>query len=133
MRQSVLVLALLVSAVQTVGWVECCCILICKHHNDPCNNCKDKPKTEVQPDCCKNKTAAPAHDSRAHGRCSRVEPSSEISVQSADLPPLTVDVIAELPVASPLPAPPDREERLIEVDRARGSPPLLLLCSLLLI
>ena len=57
LKKAVFALALAVFTVQTVGWVECCCILICKHHNDPCNNCKDKPKTEVQPDCCKNKTA----------------------------------------------------------------------------
>src|SRR6185503_11807944 len=37
MKTGTLVLALLTATVQTVGWVECCCILICKHRNDPCS------------------------------------------------------------------------------------------------
>jgi len=132
MKTSALSLILLVSAVQTVGWVECCCVLFCKHHNDPCSDCKDQPQPAPEKDCCKKKKAAQhSRHTQGDGRCAHVEPSSEVNVHSAEQPPMTMDVVAELPVAAPLPAPVFGEERLIELDRVRGSPPLLLLCSVL--
>jgi hypothetical protein len=135
MQVAALTLALLVSAVQTVGWVECCCVLICKHHNDPCSDCKDKSKarTEAPPDCCKEKTHPASHPDKDGKRCSHVEPSSEVMAQAGDLPPITFDLVLELPVAAPLQEPADHDQTDSSFCRARGSPPLHLLYSVLLI
>ena len=75
MKAAAFALALVVSTVQTVGWVECCCILICKHRNDPCSDCKEKRAQEpVVADCCeKSHHETPAPEKR----CSHVEPGCQ--------------------------------------------------------
>ncbi len=124
MKAAILALAALVSTVQTVGWVECCCILICKHHNDPCKDeCKEKPQASGH-DCCEKPTApAPQHDHDK--RCSHVEPSSEILTQDANLHPATPLESIELPLVNLLPSPADSLRTLPLCEATRGSPPLL--------
>ena len=132
MKIAILALASLIGTVQTVGWVECCCVLICRHHNDPCKDeCKEKEAPAAH-DCCeKPAPAAPAHDHNK--RCSHVEPSSEVVSQAAapvDVAPL---LVLDLP---PLALPVDRTPVAVEAlpESVRGSPPLLhLLYSHLLI
>jgi len=132
MKTAILALASLLGTVQTVGWVECCCVLICKHHNDPCKDeCKDKASAAAHNCCEKPARPDPVHE---HGkRCSHVEPSSELLAQAADLHDFApvpaiefvpVDIApAEIPADAALPA-----------EFARGSPPLLhLLFAALLI
>src|SRR5438132_800298 len=104
MKAATLALALAVSAVQTVGWVECCCILICKHRNDPCSDCKEKREAETHADCCKKESDPPASQGREK-RCSHVEPSSEVFAQAAPPPPVFLDLVLDLPVVPPLEAP----------------------------
>ena len=134
MKVAALVLALLVSAVQTVGWVECCCILICKHHNDPCGNCKEKSQAAAPHDCCKDKTPQPSDHPKEGGRCAHVEPSSELVAQSAELPPPLFDIVLELPVVTLLPASANGLRMDTASSDSRGSPPPLhLLYSVLLI
>jgi hypothetical protein len=124
MQIAALVLASLLATVQTVGWVECCCVLICRHHNDPCKDDCKKPEQTASHDCCGATPAprAPAHD---HGkRCSHVEPSGEIVSQAADLHPVAPLLMLDLPVSDPI------AERIpafvvAPPDSARGSPPLL--------
>jgi len=135
MKATLLILVAMISTVQTVGWVECCCVLICKHHNDPCKDeCKDKEAAPVEADCCAKK-AAPVSHHEDEKRCSHVEPSSEVVAQTATLPPVIMDVVLELPVVLLLPAPAESEQ----IDGAsghssvRGSPPLHLLYSVFLI
>jgi len=132
-KSAILVLAALVSTVQTVGWVECCCILICKHHNDPCkDDCKDKPQ-KATADCCeKPASRAPVH--QHDQRCSHVEPSSEILTASADHPVADAVLVAEVPVAILLPLPAEAAIAVSPAAVPRGSPPLLhLLFATLLI
>ena len=65
MKATALALVLLTATVQTVGWVECCCILICKHRNDPCSDCKEKQQAATVADCCeKSHHQAPAPEKR---------------------------------------------------------------------
>jgi|SRR6185295_10267146 len=135
MKAGALALALLVTTVQTVGWVECCCILICKHRNDPCSDCKEKQKAadHHEADCCAKKAAAPAPPA-PEKRCSHVEPSSEVVAQTAAIAPLILDLILELPVVPFLPAPPEYRGTESPFCESRGSPPALhLLYSVLLI
>jgi hypothetical protein len=134
MKTAMIALCALLATVQTVGWVECCCVLICKHHNDPCKDeCKDKPQASTAShDCCeKPAPRAPVHE---HGkRCSHVEPSSEVVSQAADHVDLTPTLILDLPVIEVLV---DRTPRTADAvaESVRGSPPLLhLLYSHLLI
>ena len=131
MRTSALVLALLTATVQTVGWVECCCILICKHRNDPCSECKDKRTQEpVVADCCeKSHHETPAPEKR----CSHVEPSSEVAVQAAALPSVDLDLVLDLPLVPVLQAPHVAAGAVAPSAEIRGSPPLHLLFSVLLI
>ena len=133
MKSAALVLALLTSAVQTVGWVECCCVLVCKHRNDPCKDeCKDKQEAPTVADCCSKKTSQPAHHDDGR-RCAHVEPSSEVVAQSAGLPPLVFDLVLDLPVVSLLPPLFGTDKMNGSFCRSRGSPPLHLLYSVLLI
>lgn len=128
MKPAILVLTLLVASVQTVGWVECCCVLICKHHNDPCkDDCKaekaEKAETSAH-DCCKKAAPqAPRHDHQK--RCSHVEPSSEIVSQGADLPVDASLLTLDLPVLPLLTVSTDAPRRVPRSDAPRGSPPLL--------
>jgi len=124
MKTAILALAALVSTVQTVGWVECCCILICKHHNDPCKDeCKEKPQAAAHSCCDQAETPAPRHDHDQ--RCSHVEPSSEILSQDADLHPVApLDAII-VPVVEWLPVPAEATRTVPRSDATRGSPPLL--------
>ena len=124
MKTAILALAALVSTVQTVGWVECCCVLICKHHNDPCKDeCKEKPQAAAHSCCDQAETPAPRHDHDQ--RCSHVEPSSEILSQDADLHPVApVDAII-VPVVEFLPVPAEEARTVPRSEATRGSPPLL--------
>jgi hypothetical protein len=118
-----LVLIALMSTVQTVGWVECCCALICKHRNDPCKDeCKPAPETPTH-DCCeKPATPAPTHDHDK--RCAHVEPSSEVESLSAVLPTVDFDLVLVIPPAIFVSAEAPRTDRLFSLNR--GSPPPLL-------
>lgn len=118
-------LALAVFTVQTVGWVECCCVLICKHQNDPCKDeCREKPQPQAAaPDCCEKPAGkAPAHRHDPQ-RCSHVQPSSEIVSAAADVHVEAPLVFIELPLV-PL-APSERPAAELPIRAARGSPPLL--------
>jgi hypothetical protein len=124
MASLAIALAALLATVQTVGWVECCCVLICRHHNDPCkDDCKKPQPPAAGHDCCGTPAPqAPAHD---HGkRCSHVEPSGEILSQAADLPDVAPVLALDLPVldltADRVPA-----DGHAPPESARGSPPLL--------
>jgi hypothetical protein len=135
MRTATLALTLVLSAVQTVGWAECCCILICKHRNDPCADCKEKQEVPThQADCCAKKEApvAPVHQHAK--RCSHVEPSSEIVVQDAPPPPVFFDLVLDLPLLPQLPEAATAHDADSPFSDSRGSPPPLhLLYSVLLI
>ena len=100
MKIAILALASLIGTVQTVGWVECCCVLICKHHNNPCKDECKKPEPTHEHDCCsKPARPEPVHE---HGkRCSHVEPSSELLSQAADLHDLVPLLAIELPPTDP--------------------------------
>jgi hypothetical protein len=130
MKTAALALALLTATVQTVGWVECCCILICKHRNDPCSDCKEKQETAIKADCCeKSHHESPAPEKR----CSHVEPSSEVVAHAATLPPVVFHIVMDLPIVPVLPAPPEWRGTAAPSCEIRGSPPLHLLHSVLLI
>ena len=122
LRKALFALVLAVFTVQTLGWVDCCCILICKHHNDPCKDeCKEKPKAAAH-DCCEKPAAkAPAH--HHDQRCSHVEPSSEVVAQAAevhvDLPAIIVE-IPSLDLTFP-----EAPGTALPLQATRGSPPLL--------
>jgi hypothetical protein len=128
MKTMALALALTISAVQTVGWVECCCVLICKHQNDPCKDCAEKP--EAAREACCDESHKPATENPP---CSHVQPSSEVAAHADPLPPVVLDVVLELPVVpfQPCPEAFERSSRLFS--QSRGSPPLHLLYSVLLI
>ena len=125
MRMAILALTLMVASSQTVGWVECCCVLICKHHNDPCKDeCTAEKKRASSHECCEHPAPqAPRHQHEK--RCSHVEPSSEIVSQVAELPSDAPVLSVELP-GLPLPVVPSEEVRSdLRSDAPRGSPPLL--------
>lgn len=122
MKPLALALIALVSTVQTVGWVECCCALICKHRNDPCKDeCKPAPETPSH-DCCEKPAPAPTH--HHDKRCAHVEPSSEVMSVVADLPHPDFDLVLLLP--PPILAPAAEPATAIPFSDARGSPPPLL-------
>jgi hypothetical protein len=131
MKAIALSLVLLTATVQTVGWVECCCILICKHRNDPCSDCKEQPQqATAEASCCeKSHHEEPAPEKR----CAHVEPSSEVVVQAAALPSVNLDLILALPLLPALQAPPEFAGALAPSCEIRGSPPLHLLYSVFLI
>jgi hypothetical protein len=129
-KTGALLLVLLTSTVQTVGWVECCCILICKHRNDPCSDCKEKKQASTVADCCeKSHHQEPAPEKR----CAHVEPSSEVVAQATALPSVDLDLVLDLPLVPVLQAPPEFAGALAPSCEIRGSPPLHLLYSALLI
>ena len=128
MKAAALALALVVSAVQTVGWVDCCCVLICKHQNDPCRDCAEKP--EAAREACCDESRKPAKEDSP---CSHVEPSSEVASHAAPLPPVVFEVVLELPVVPFEPSSGQFEKTTRLISQARGSPPLHLLNSVLLI
>ncbi len=122
MKALALALVALVSTVQTVGWVECCCALICKHRNDPCKDeCKPLQQT-ANHDCCEKPAPAPSHDHDK--RCAHVEPSNEVASETAELPHVDLDLVLVLPPVIVLPASEPQTER--STSDARGSPPPLL-------
>jgi hypothetical protein len=131
MKTVTLALALAMSAVQTVGWVDCCCVLICKHQNDPCKDCAEKPEAAREA-CCdeSHKSTEPATDTAP---CSHVQPSSEVASHADPLPPVVLHVVLELPVVPAIASTPECEKTDGSLSRARGSPPLHLLYSVLLI
>lgn len=124
MKTAALLLVALLSTVQTVGWVECCCILICKHQNDPCKDeCRDpEPKPETA--CCeKPASPAPAHDHEP--RCAHLEPSTEIATGPvASIPSFFPALILALPPE--LFQAPERRLGESVSGQVRGSPPPLL-------
>jgi hypothetical protein len=123
MKALALTLVALVSTVQTVGWVECCCALICKHRNDPCKDeCKPAPAVPAHDCCDKPSPQAPSHEHDK--RCAHVEPSSEVESQAAELPAMTLDLVLVVPPAILLPGETAKTERLFSP--SRGSPPPLL-------
>ena len=128
MKAAALALALVVSAVQTVGWVDCCCVLICKHQNDPCKDCAEKP--EASREACCDESHQPAEE---QAPCSHVQPSSEVASHADPLPPVVYDVVLELPVVPADAFTPTLEKTTCLFSQARGSPPLHLLYSVLLI
>jgi hypothetical protein len=133
MKTGALLLALAVSAVQTVGWVECCCVLICKHRNDPCKDeCTDRHEATPKADCCLNHPE-PSPVKEEHPRCSHVEGSSNVVAPDAPVPPVALDVVLELPVVTLPPVLPDAASAERPANAIRGSPPLHLLYSVLLI
>jgi hypothetical protein len=128
MKTLALALALTISAVQTVGWVECCCVLICKHQNDPCKDCEKKPEAAREA-CCDESHKSETKDAP----CSHVQPSSEVASHADPLPPVVFDVVLELPVV-PFQASAEAFEKTNRLfSQIRGSPPLHLLNSVLLI
>lgn len=138
MKTAALFLAMLVAATQSVAAADCCCIIVCKHREEKCSKCGHEPAAKpAEDDCCKKKEA-PAPVERGHaqdgGRCAHLEPSSEVEQQAApvlhpspftlELEPVSIEnaggaVFA--PVADGVPC------------ATRGSPPLHLLYSVLLI
>ena len=88
MQAAAFALALAVSAVQTVGWVDCCCVLICKHQNDPCKDCAEKPEAAREA-CCDE-----SHQPAKEAPCSHVQPSSEVASHADPLPPFIFFVIS---------------------------------------
>jgi len=125
LKKAGFLLALAVFTVQTVGWVECCCVLICKHQNDPCkDDCKEQRQAQAAaPDCCEKPAAkAPAHR-HDQPRCSHVQPSSEIVSSAADVHVEAPLVFVEPPVVPLAPAGRPVADRPIR--SARGSPHLL--------
>jgi hypothetical protein len=132
MKTLALALTLVTATVQTVGWVECCCIVICKHRNDPCSDCKEKQQKEQQAvaDCCeKSHSQEPAPEKR----CAHVEPSSEVVAHATALPSVELDLLLDLPLVPLVQVPPAADATLAPSDGIRGSPPLHLLYSVLLI
>lgn len=128
MKAAALSLALVISAVQTVGWVECCCVLICKHQIDPCKDCAGKPAPAAEA-CCD-----PSHKpAQEEAPCTHVQPSSEVASHATPLPPVILDVVLELPVVAPVSGPTSVEKTDRSISQARGSPPLHLLHSVFLI
>lgn len=129
MKAGALVLALTMSAVQTVGWVDCCCVLICKHQNDPCKDCAEKPEAAPREACCDESHKPVPEDAR----CEHVQPSSEVVSDASSLPPVVFHVVLELPLDPLLSALPNPEKTTSSFSQPRGSPPLHLLNSVLLI
>lgn len=128
MKTGALALALVISAVQTVGWADCCCVLICKHQNDPCKECSEKPEAPEQEACCEE-----SHQSAEETRCSHVQPSNEVASHATPLPPVVFDVVLQLPIVPFQAAPVDADPTDRPSCRSPGSPPLYLLNSVLLI
>jgi len=128
MKTLALALALTISAVQTVGLVECCCVLSCKHQNDPCRDCAEKP--EAAREACCDESHKPAKEDAP---CSHVQPSSEVASHADPLPPVVFEVVLELPVVPFEPSSGQIEKTTRLNSQARGSPPLHLLNSVLLI
>lgn len=129
MKSAALALALLTSVVQTVGWAECCCILICKHQNDPCeHDCKDQQATPApKADCCSDEP-----ETKTPERCAHVEPSSEVIAQAGAPAPVPPTIVIDLPLVPLAPLSADNKtDRLF--CSLRGSPPLHLVNSVLLI
>lgn len=131
MKTLALALTLVTATVQTVGWVECCCVLICKHRNDPCSDCKEKQEEPAAvADCCeKSHDQGPAPEKR----CAHVEPSSEVVAHAAALPSVDLDLILDLPLVPMVQVPPAADAAIAPSAGIRGSPPLYLRNSVLLI
>src|SRR5688572_32148329 len=105
MKALTLALALTMSAVQTVGWVDCCCVLICKHQNDPCKDCAEKPGAAREA-CCDESHKPEKEDTP----CSHLQPSSEVASHATPLPPVIFDVVLELPLVPAAASSPEREK-----------------------
>ena len=136
MKAVALALALVVSAVQTVGWVDCCCVLICKHQDKTCGECEEKAKAPAPESCCE-KTQTAANDHRNHqnsdAACAHVQPSSEVASHADPLPPVVLLVVLELPVVPFQPSSEAFEKTSSLFSQTRGSPPLHILNSVFLI
>jgi hypothetical protein len=139
MKTATLVLAMCVATLQSVIAADCCCVVVCQHQSDVCSKCEHRgaagPREEAAPgtDCCKKARHEPVGEKAPEKRCAHLEPSHEVVREAAAPVPAAPDVFLELPVlsvAAPTAAPDRPAGRLCP---ARGSPPLHLLYSVLLI
>lgn len=133
MKTAALVLALLVGATQSLIAADCCCVIVCKHHSEVCSTCahQSAPAPEKK-DCCDKKSSAPAAP-ESPKRCVHVEPSSEVTIQAADAVAAPPTLVLDLP-PDPAPAAGNSADAVdLPALTERGSPPLYLLHSVLLI
>jgi hypothetical protein len=133
-RAIILCLAFGLGAVQSVRLADCSCATVCRCAGRECP-APPKPTTPThEGGGCHPGAAAPSPDSDAHKgpRCTHVETSRDLLPEDNLLSPVP-------PLASPAPAPilPIPEYSADTADpfiaEARGSPPLYLLHSILLI
>ena len=137
MKTAAVVLALLVAGTQSLVAADCCCIIVCQRHSEVCSKCTHQGALNAgavgATDCCRTHHeggAAPTESGEK--RCSHLEPSSEVVVQAADAFTAPPTLVLDLPPArDPAPSEADQPDGL--VCPARGSPPLHLLFSVLLI
>lgn len=129
MRTPALAFVLAFAALQTVALADCCCVVICKHRDATCDDCGHEPSPGPAPQgCCGGGDESPRPEEK---KCTHIEPSSDVANDSAEASaiPVAADL---LPEPSPLvPPPSDKTNRLVYPNR--GSPPLYLLHSALLI
>ena len=52
MKAAAFLLALAVTAVQSVAIADCCCIVVCKHREQSCTDCEHKPVPVPKKDDC---------------------------------------------------------------------------------
>ncbi|HXX92181.1 MAG TPA: hypothetical protein VEN81_01020 [Planctomycetota bacterium] len=98
MKTTVLVLAFAFGALQTVGFVDCCCGTTCEHQNE-CQGCEKENRSvrPAAPDlathaCCPEETCPGSGQPRPEtGRCAHFEPSSEVTAQ---VPPVIAGLFA---------------------------------------
>lgn len=131
MKATALALALFVTAGQSVIASDCCCVIICRHQSEVCSKCANEAPVQAQADCCKGTRPAPAPADEK--RCSHLEPSSEILQQAPVAVTAPPNLDLELPPAIQAPPVPAPDKADGQDCPARGSPPLHLLHSVLLI
>ena len=133
MKPSATVLALLILGTQSVIAADCCCTIICRHPSEVCSDCahKDGAAHDAAKECCK-KNLETGSSSMPQKRCAHLEPSSEILILAAEACTAPPALVLETPVLF-VPAPPEACKPAGQACTARGSPPLHLLCSVLLI
>jgi hypothetical protein len=39
------------AAAQAVSWADCCCVLVCRHQGEVCEDCGHEADVPVEPDC----------------------------------------------------------------------------------
>lgn len=120
MRLASLAVLVWFGATQTFAFVDCGCESLCRRPNDTC------PDAPPRKDCCGGE-----QEKKAAGPCTHIEPSHEVVSHAADLPagPPPAEIVAT-PELDP---PAGRGRPASPAPEARGSPPLYLLHSVLLI